>query len=95
MLLDTIKVCERVKRPHMTPSTSSMPLGLRNAARIASRYMKRKIQIEYGLCHQDRGSWGVTSTSPVLSMRTPSTLHVSAVSSRSFADLSPRFTVAD
>jgi hypothetical protein len=46
MLSDTIKVCERVKRPHMTSSPSSMPLGLRNAAHIASCYMKRKIQIE-------------------------------------------------
>jgi hypothetical protein len=43
MLSDTIKVCERVKRPCMTPLTSSMPLGLRNAAHVASRYMKRKI----------------------------------------------------
>jgi hypothetical protein len=33
-----------------------MPLGLRNAARVASRYMKRKIQIESGLNSQDRGS---------------------------------------
>jgi hypothetical protein len=40
---DTIKVCERVKRPHTTPHTSSTPLGLRNIAHIASRYMKRKI----------------------------------------------------
>jgi hypothetical protein len=58
MLSDTMKVCERVKRPLTTPSTSSMPLGLRNAARVASRYMKRKIQIESGLYHQDRGSCG-------------------------------------
>jgi hypothetical protein len=56
MISDTIKVCERVKRPRTTPSTSSMPLGLRNAARVASRYMKRKIQIESGLNSQDRGS---------------------------------------
>jgi hypothetical protein len=42
MLSDTIKVCERIKHPR----TSSMPLGLRNAAHIASCYMKRKIQIE-------------------------------------------------
>jgi hypothetical protein len=35
MLFDTIKVCERGKRPRTTPSTSSMPLGLRNAARVA------------------------------------------------------------
>jgi hypothetical protein len=34
---DTIKVYEHVKRPRMTPSTSSMPLVLRNAARVASR----------------------------------------------------------
>jgi hypothetical protein len=40
MLSDTIKVCERIKRPHTTPSTSSMPLGLCNAAHVASRYMK-------------------------------------------------------
>jgi hypothetical protein len=53
---DTIKVCEHVKRPRTTPSTSSMPLGLRNAARVAFRYMKRKIQIESGLNSQDRGS---------------------------------------
>jgi hypothetical protein len=43
MLSDTIKVCERVKRPRTTSSPSSMPLGLRNAAHIASRYMKPKI----------------------------------------------------
>jgi hypothetical protein len=30
MLSDTIKVCECVKRPRTTSSTSSMPLGLRN-----------------------------------------------------------------
>jgi hypothetical protein len=54
MLSDTIKVCKRVK----CPRTSSMPLGLRNAARVASRYMKRKIQIDSGLYHQDRGSYG-------------------------------------
>jgi hypothetical protein len=58
MISDTIKVCEHVKRPRMTPSTSTMPLGLCNAARVASRYMKRKIQIEYGIYHQDRGSCG-------------------------------------
>jgi hypothetical protein len=56
LICDTIKICEHAKRPYTTPSTSSMPLGLRNAARIASHYMKRKIQIESGLCHQDRGS---------------------------------------
>jgi hypothetical protein len=30
MLSDTIKVCEHIKRPHMTSSSSSTPLGLRN-----------------------------------------------------------------
>jgi hypothetical protein len=42
MISDTIKIYERAKRPRTTPSTSSMPLGLCNAARVASRYMKRK-----------------------------------------------------
>jgi hypothetical protein len=46
MISGTINVCEHVKCSRTTPSTSSMPLGLRNAARVASRYMKRKIQIE-------------------------------------------------
>jgi hypothetical protein len=54
MLSHTIKVCECVKRP----CTSSMPLGLCNVARVASRYMKRKIQIDSGLYSQDRGSRG-------------------------------------
>jgi hypothetical protein len=58
MLSNTIKVCEHVKRPRTTPLTSSMPLGLRNAAHVASRYMKHKIQIESGLYSQDRGSRG-------------------------------------
>jgi hypothetical protein len=35
-----------------------MPFGLRNAARVASRYMKRNIQIEFGLYHQDPGNYG-------------------------------------
>jgi hypothetical protein len=43
MLSDTIKICELVKRPRKTSSSSNMPFGLRNAAHIASRYMKRKI----------------------------------------------------
>jgi hypothetical protein len=43
MLSDTIKICERVKRPRTTSSTSSTPLCLRNAAHVASRFMKRKI----------------------------------------------------
>jgi hypothetical protein len=54
MPFDTIQICERVKRPR----TSSVPLGLRNASRVASCYMKHKIQIEFGLYHQDRGSHG-------------------------------------
>jgi hypothetical protein len=57
MLSDTIKVCERVKRPRTTSSPSSMPLGLRNADRVASRYMKCKIQIKSGPKTQDRGSY--------------------------------------
>jgi hypothetical protein len=56
MLSDTIKVCERIKRPCTTSSPSSKPLGLCNAARVASRYMKRKIQIERGPKTQDHGS---------------------------------------
>jgi hypothetical protein len=56
MISDTIKIHEHAKRPRTTPSTSSMPLGLRNAARVASHYMKCKTQIESRLCHQDRGS---------------------------------------
>jgi hypothetical protein len=53
MLSDTIKVCECVKHPRTTSSPSSIPLGLRNAAHVASRYMKHKIQIESGLNSQD------------------------------------------
>jgi hypothetical protein len=56
MLSNTIKVCERVKRPRRTSSPSNTPLGLRNAAHVASLYMKRKIQIESGTHTQDRGS---------------------------------------
>jgi hypothetical protein len=56
ILSNTIRIFERVKRPHVTSSPSSMPLGLRNAAHMASRYMKHKIQIESGPKTQDRGS---------------------------------------
>jgi hypothetical protein len=56
MLSDTIRVYERVKRPRTTSSAPSMPLGLRNATHVASRYMKHKIQIESGLNSQDHGS---------------------------------------
>jgi hypothetical protein len=56
MLSDTIKVCERAKRPRRISFSSSMTLGLRNAPRVASCYMKRKIQIESGTHTQDRGS---------------------------------------
>jgi hypothetical protein len=56
MLSNTIKVCERVKFLRRTSSSSSMRLGLRNAARVASRYMKRKIQIKSGPKSKDRGS---------------------------------------
>jgi hypothetical protein len=57
MLSDTIKICERIKCPPTTSSTSSTPLGLRNAAHAASRFMKRKIQIESGPKTQDRGNY--------------------------------------
>jgi hypothetical protein len=56
MLSDTIKVCERIKRPRTTSSPSSMPLDLCNVAHIASHYIKRKILIESGAKTQDRGS---------------------------------------
>jgi hypothetical protein len=56
MLSDTIKVCERVKRPRRTSSSSSISLGLRHAAHVASRYMKHKIRIESGPKTPDRGS---------------------------------------
>jgi hypothetical protein len=56
MLSNTIKICERIKCPCMTSSPSSMPLGLRNGAHVASRYMKSKIQIGSRPNSQDRGS---------------------------------------
>jgi hypothetical protein len=56
MLSDTINIYERVKRPRVTSSTCSMPLSLRNTAHMASRYMKRMIQIESGPKTQGRGS---------------------------------------
>jgi hypothetical protein len=56
MLSDTIEICECIKSPRTTSSTSSIPLGLRNAAHVASRYMKRKIQIESGHKTQDHGN---------------------------------------
>jgi hypothetical protein len=77
MISDTIKICERVKCPRTTPSTSSMPLDLHNAARVASHYIKRKIV----------GAAGITLTSPVLSTRIPSTPHACAVSLKDFVDL--------
>jgi hypothetical protein len=54
-LSDTIKVCECVKHPRRTSSSSSMPLNLRNT-HVASRYMKRKIQRKFGPKIQDLGS---------------------------------------
>jgi hypothetical protein len=56
MLSNTIKVCEGIKCPHRTSSSSRMPLGLRNAAHVASRYMKGKIQIESRPKTPDRGN---------------------------------------
>jgi hypothetical protein len=80
MLSNTIKVCERIKRPRMTSLPSSMPLGLCNTARVASRYMKRKIQIESGPKTQDLEAAGVISTNPAPSIRSPNTQHASAMS---------------
>jgi hypothetical protein len=56
MLSNTIKVCERVKRPRRTSSSSSMPLGLRNVAHVTSHNMKHKIQNESGPKTRDLGS---------------------------------------
>jgi hypothetical protein len=56
MLSVTIKVCECVKHPRRTSSSSSIPLGLRNVAHVASRYMKRMIQIKTGPTTADRGN---------------------------------------
>jgi hypothetical protein len=88
MLSDTTKVCERVKHPRRTPtSSSSMPLGLRDAAHLAPLYMKRKIQIETGPNKPDRGTAGVILTTPAPSTRIPNTRLASAASSRSFDDI--------
>jgi hypothetical protein len=57
MLSDTTKVCECLKCPRRSSSSSSMPLGLQNAAHVASRYLKRKIQMKYGPKTPDRGSY--------------------------------------
>jgi hypothetical protein len=56
MLSNMIKVCEHFKRPRTTSSSSCMPLGLRNATHVASRFMKRKIQIESGPKTPDHGN---------------------------------------
>jgi hypothetical protein len=90
MLSDTIKICKRVKCPRRTSTPSNMPLGLRNAAHVASCYMKRKIQIESGPKTPVVEAAGVTSRNPTLSTRIPNTRRASAVSSRSFVDLSLR-----
>jgi hypothetical protein len=92
MLSDTIKICECVKCPRTTSSTSSMPLGLRNSTHVASRYMKRKIQIESGPKTQDRGNCRNHLDEPCPIHEKSSTPHASAVSSRSFVDTSPWLT---
>jgi hypothetical protein len=56
ILSNTIKICEHVKRPRKTLSPSCMPLSLHNAAHVASRYMKCKIQNESGPKTQYCGS---------------------------------------
>jgi hypothetical protein len=89
MLSDTIKICERDKRPRMTSSTSSMPLGLRNAAHVASRYMKRMIRIESGPKTQDHRNYRNHFDEPFpIHEKSKHT----AVSSRSFVDPSPWLT---
>jgi hypothetical protein len=54
MLSNTIKICEHIKHPRRTSSSYNMPLGLRNTAHVASRYMKHKIQIKSGPKTPDR-----------------------------------------
>jgi hypothetical protein len=93
MLSDTIKICERVKRPRTPSSTSSMPLGLRNAAHVASRYMKCKIHIESGPKTQDRGNCRNHLDEPCPIHEKSKHTHASAVSSRSFVNPSPQLTV--
>jgi hypothetical protein len=95
MLSDTIKICERVKRPHMTSTPPTyMPLGLRNVAHVASRYMKCKIQIESGpkTAHHGNSRGHLDDPCPIHenSKHTPP----SVVCSRSFADLSSRLIAA-
>jgi hypothetical protein len=94
MISDTIKICEHAKRPCTTPSTSSMPLGLRNAARVASRYMNARSRSNLDSAIKIVEAAGITSMSPALSTKTPSTPHASAVSSRRFVDLLPRLIAA-
>jgi hypothetical protein len=92
MLSDTIKICERVKHPHTTSSTSSMPLGLHNATHVASRYMKRKIQIESRHKTQDRGNCRNHLDEPCPIHEKSKHTTRQCVSSRNFVDLSPRLT---
>jgi hypothetical protein len=57
MLSDMIKVCKRAKRPRRTSAPSPlMSLSLWNAAHVASRYMKNRIQIESGPKIPHRGN---------------------------------------
>jgi hypothetical protein len=86
MLSDTIKVCERVKRPRTTSSPSSMPLGLHNAAHVASRYMKSRSRSNLDSTLKIVEAAGITSMNPALSTRSPNTLHASVASSRSFVN---------
>jgi hypothetical protein len=90
MLSDIIKICACVKCPHRASTSSRMPLGLCNATHVASRYMKRKIQIEYGPKTQDGGSCRSHLDEPCPIHENPNTRLASAVSSRSFVDLSLR-----
>jgi hypothetical protein len=77
MLSNRIKVCERVKRPHMASSPSSMPLGLRNAARVASRYMNARSRSNLDSILKIVEAAGITLMNPALSTRSLNTQRAS------------------
>jgi hypothetical protein len=90
MLSNTIKICKLVKRPCRTSSSSCVPLGLRNAPHVASHYRRRKIQIEFGPKTLDRGNRRSRLDEPCPIHKNPKHMARSAVSSRSFDDVSLR-----
>jgi hypothetical protein len=94
MVSDTIKVYERAKRPRRTSTPSPrMPLGLQNAAHVASHYMKNKIHIQSGPKIPHRGNCRGHLDDPCPT-RTPNTQLASAVCSRNFVVLSSRLIAA-